>query len=183
MKKKIIIIASIILIAMVSYRTFVIVSEHRREVFNPMRDGIVLVETMVAHKKTDILREPLFIKNNTALVSRARINKFRPNQRIGSGRIVSVSNRIDLDSGMHIIRTNGVSNGMQFAESSYNGFFIPTAQISNSKIMVIENGIATQRSVTVVNRDARWSVISGGINEGDIIVLSMVEQGTKVRYK
>jgi hypothetical protein len=175
MKKLIYILIGIILCTWVGYRINVIYTESQREVFNTARMQAVPVETMIARSESGVLKEPLYIKNNRAYVSGARVRKFGVGQRVGGGHIISVASKLDLDTGMHLIRTIDVADGEQFAEQKYTGFFIPIAAVHNDKVMVAEDGIATTRDVKIINQDSENVLISTGLNDGDIIVLSKVE--------
>ncbi|MCL2748940.1 MAG: hypothetical protein FWE50_02590 [Alphaproteobacteria bacterium] len=181
MKKYIYILLSIIIAAWVGYRVYAIYSESQREVFNAARVSEKTVETMVAHEEMGVLKEPLFIKDNRAFVSHSRIRKFGVGQRIGAGHIISVSSKLDLDTGMYLIKTANVEDGEQFAEAKYTGFFIPIYAVTDSTVMVLENGIVALREVKIMNQDAEWILVSHGLNDGDIVVLSKVEAGTRVQ--
>jgi hypothetical protein len=177
MKKLIYILIGITLCVWVGYRIHSISRESNREVFNAARVQAVPVETMVARAESGVLREPLFIKNNRAYVSAARVRKFGVGQYVGAGHIISVAGKIDLDTGMYLIRTIGANDGEQFALQKYTGFFIPLSAVNNGTVMVVENGIATSRNVKVINQDSENVLISTGLNDGDIIVLSKVGEG------
>ncbi|MDR1361431.1 MAG: hypothetical protein LBJ18_04005 [Rickettsiales bacterium] len=180
MKKIIYILVAAALCAVIGYRVYSIHEENQRAVFNAARMEAAPVETIVMREKMDSLKEPLFIKNNTAKVSSARVYRFGIGQHIGTGRIISVSTKIDLDSGMHIIKTSGAGNGLQFAESHWTGFFVPVSAIQNNSVMIMENGTAVKREVKVANRDAVQAFISRGLRDGDIVILSTVAEGAKV---
>jgi hypothetical protein len=183
-KKLVYILCTVVLVGLIVFRIYMINSESSRQVFNPMRAQLengATVAKLSVEKKTGILQEPLFIKNNTAFVSSTRINKFKVGQRVDHGKIVSVSNQIDLDSGLFRIKTSGVGDGAHFAELKYTGFFVPAFAIKENNLMVIENGIAQKRSVKITDQDSENAVVSYGLSDNDIIILSQIEDGEKVR--
>jgi len=183
-KKLIYILCTVFLVVLIAFRIHVISSESARKVFNPSRvelESGAPVAKLEVEKKTGVLNEPLFIKNNTAFVSSVRVNKFKVGQRVDNGKIISVSNQIDLDSGLFKIKTSGVVNGSNFAELKYVGFFVPAYAIKESNVMVAENGIAHKRAVNVIDQDSENAVISSGLSDGDIVILSQVDEGEKVR--
>jgi hypothetical protein len=180
MKKILYILCAVALIGMVGFRIYSIYSESRREVFNAARVEALPVETMIAREQSGTLREPLFIKNNRALVSGSRVRKFGVGQKIGDGHIIGMSNKLDLDTGMYVIKTAGAADGEQFVESKYTGFFIPIYAVKNDSVMVNENGVATVRPVKIINQDSENVLIQRGLSEGDAVILSKVEEGTLV---
>lgn len=180
-KKLIYILIGCALIFWIGFRINSIYQESKRTVFNAARAAAVPVMTMEIHKKSDVLREPLFVKNNRAFVSDARRVKFKSGQSIGNGRIIFVSNNLDLDTGMYLIKTSGVKDGEHFAQQKYNGFFIPITAIRNNKVMIAQDGIATEQTVQIKNQDAQNALIDSGLNDGDILILSHVDNGTKVQ--
>ena len=104
-KNKIYAIVVISIVAIFGYRFIRVYQEHRFEVFNIIRvnkDNGTPVEVLRMEKKNGVLYEPLTIKNNRAFVSGARINIFKPGQKSGNCKIVSVSHNIDLDTGMNV---------------------------------------------------------------------------------
>jgi len=181
MKKLIYILLAIIIAGWIGYRVYAIYSESQREVFNAARVEEKPVEVMIVREEMGVLREPLFIKNNRAFVSHQRVRKFGVGQRVGTGHIVSVANKLDLDTGMYLIKTTNVQDGEQFAEAKYTGFFVPIYAVSDGKVMVIEDGVAATREVKIMNQDSEWVLIFRGLNDGDIIILSKVEEGAKVQ--
>lgn len=168
------------------YRFVMVGIENRRYVFNPSRvaaENGLIVQTMDAKKMSGTLREPLTIKNNRALVSGARVALLKQGQKIGNGTIVSVASNIDLDTGMHRVTTRGVSDGLNYAEYQITGYFVPSYAIKQDTVYVMENGVAVARNVHVANSDAEQSVITSGLQDGDVIILSNVADGIKVKVK
>lgn len=173
-----------VLAGWVVFRFAAVVSENSRHVFNAARvaaDQGAPVEVITITRTDGILREPISVKNNRALVSGARVGKLHAGQKIGEGKITSVSRKIDYDTGMHIVRTSGVSDGLQFAEVPGHGFFIPVSAIENGTVMVVDNGVADIRTVTVSDQDATMAYITDGLNDGDKVILSNVKAGEKVK--
>ena len=173
-----------VLIGWVVFRFTAVASESARHVFNASRvaaDQGMPIEAIVVSNTNGVLREPIMVKNNRALVSGVRAAKLRSGQKIGDGKIVSVSSKIDYDTGMYVVRTSGVTDGMQFAEISGNGFYIPLIAVTDNTVMVIKDGIATPRSVTVADQDANTAHITSGLTNGDTVILSHVNAGNKVK--
>jgi hypothetical protein len=96
-----------------------------------------------AARTTDFLSEPLYVRNGRALVSTGRVGKFRVGQKVRgkTARIISVSNGIDLDTGMFVIRFSERISGSVFVEQKYTGFFLPLdAEIpEHAKIVAKDN--------------------------------------------
>jgi hypothetical protein len=180
MKKWSLSLIAVVCVGWIGYRVGAIYSESRREVFNVARMEARPVSFIVVREETKALREPLFIKNNRAFVSGARVGKFGAGQSIGGGRIVSVSGRLDLDTGMYLIRTSGAADGEHLAERKYAGFFVPVHAVRGGRVMVAENGAAAAREVDIINRDSENVLIRRGLADGDIVVLSRVEEGDKL---
>lgn len=184
MKRFFTILLIAVLVGWVIFRFAAVASENSRHVFNAARVAIdqgTPIEAITVSRTDGVLREPIAVKNNRALVSGARVEKLRAGQKIGDGKIVSVSRNIDYDTGMHVVRTSGVSDGLQFAEISGNGYYVPVSAIENGVVMVVDGDVAEARHVTVAAQDASVAYITGGLNNGDRVILSHVNPGTKVR--
>ena len=183
-KKRIYVAMLLLVVLWFVYRFVMVGIENRRFVFNPSRaaaeNGLV-VDTLNATKTTGTLREPLTVKNNRALVSGARVKLLKPGQKIGNGTITSVSSNIDLDTGMHRVTTRGVSDGLNYAEYQISGYFVPSYAIRQDTIYVMENGTAVAHPVRVALSDSETSVVTAGLRDGDVIILSNVTAGTKVQ--
>lgn len=185
-KKRIYMAMLALLVLWFVYRFVMVGIEKRRYVFNPARvasESGLVIETMDAKKTTGTLREPLTVKNNRALVAGARVGVLKSGQKIGDGKIVSVASGIDYDTGMHTVRTSGVSDGLNYAEYQVSGYFVPSYAIKQDTVYVMENGTAVARPVHVANSDAEQSVITSGLQDGDVIILSNVADGIKVKVK
>lgn len=185
-RKLVYIVCAAILLGWVIFRFAAVASENSLYVFNASRvaaDVGAPIQAVEVYKKTDVLKEPISVKNNRAYVSGSRVDKFSAGQNIGDGKIVSVSANIDLDSGMHVIRTRGVSDGLQYAEFVGNGYFIPAYAVNNESVFVIEDGKAVLRDVKVVRQDSETAFISEGLSDGDKVILSKVKAGDKVQAK
>lgn len=172
------------LVGWVIFRFAAIGAENALYVFNPARNAIdsgapVYVQEISTTLGT--LYEPVAVKNNTAYVSGARAANLRPGQKIGDGKIVSVSKNIDFDTGMYRVRTSGVSDGLQYAQFSADGHFVPVYAVENGTVMVVRDGYASVRNVTVSRQDAENAYITSGLSDGDIVILSKVADGTKVQ--
>ena len=181
------IIYTTIVIAVVcifGYRFYTVAQEHGFQVFNVVRNNLdngTPVETITMTKTNGILYEPLTIKNNTAFISGARLNIFKPGQKSGNCKIVSVSYKIDLDSGMHIIKTSGCKNDLQYIEKEKFGFYVPVSAISGNTVYIANNGVAEIRTITIEDRDAQNALIKSGVQEGDVLILSKVTNNEKIK--
>lgn len=185
--KKIIFICCIVaLIFWIGYRICAIIGINNRFVFNATRDALengTPVVVMTAINQSGVLREPLSVKNNTALVSGMRVGLFRVGQHVGNGEIKSVSSKIDYDSGMYVIKTRNVPDGLQHAEYRRNGYFVPVYAINNSHIFVVNDNVATLRNVVIARQDSEMALITQGLYDGDLIILSRVESGEKIKIQ
>ncbi|MBR5153529.1 MAG: hypothetical protein IKW57_01925 [Alphaproteobacteria bacterium] len=183
--KHILYVALVVLLAgWVIFRFAAVASENARYVFNASRvaadQGMpVVVEHM--HAGAGTLYEPLSVQNNRAYVSAERASKLHAGQRVGDGKIVSVSNRIDYDTGMYVVRTSGVSNGLQMAEFTANGYFVPLYAVNNNSVFVMVDDYAVSRPVDIARRDSETAYITSGLSDGDIVILSSVNAGDKVQ--
>ncbi len=185
-KKLVYIILVAMLIGWVVFRFAAIGSENARYVFNASRvaaDTGAPIEYIEMRQSSHVLYEPISVKNNRAYVSGALAKKLRPGQVIGDGIISSVSSKIDLDTGMYVVRTRGVSDGLQYAQFHVYGMVIPLHAISNGTVLVADNGIATVRDVMIASQDSENAYITSGLNAGDIVILSRVNADTKVNIQ
>lgn len=176
----------ITLIGWVIFRFAAVASENARYVFNASRvaaDQGAPIETLVVTNETGVLYEPLAVKNNRAYVSGARADKFRAGQKVGNGKIVSVSKNIDLDTGMIVVRTSGVDDGLHFAEFSANGYFVPLYAIKNNTVYIVDKNTAVARNVDIKRQDSENAYIVSGLQDGDVVILSHVNAGDKVKVK
>jgi len=185
-KNKKIIYRTLVVLAvlLVGYRFYSVERENSFKVFNIIRNNMkngTPVEVIKMEKTNGVLLEPLTIKNNRAYVSGARISVFKPGQKIGDCKIVSVSQNIDLDTGMHIIRTAKCKDGLQYVEKEKNGFYIPVSAIRGNIVYVIDNGVARAREIVIADRDAQNALIKSGISEEDIVILSNVTDNEKIK--
>lgn len=175
-----------LVVAVFVYRFWSVSNENNFEVFNIVRNNAqngVPVRVMEMQKTDGILYEPLTIKNNRAFVSGVRLSAFKVGQKVGNCKIVSVSHNIDLDTGMHVIRTSECADGLQYAENVKNGFYVPVSALNGNAVFVVENGIAQSREVVIENRDLENALIKSGINAGDVVILSSVQNGEKIKIE
>ncbi len=175
-----------ILAGWVVFRFAAVASENARYVFNASRvaaDVGLPIESVQIAMTDGILYEPLSVKNNRAYVTGNRASKLRAGQKIGAGKIVSVSKSLDLETGMFLVKTSGVSDGLHYAEFTANGYFVPLYAIADGTLYVSENGIATPRAVQVARQDSENAYITSGLNDGDIVILSHVNAGDKVKVQ
>ena len=170
----------------VIYRFASIAIEGHRDVFNAARmatdDGLP-VDVVVVNRARGDMYTPLAVKGNRAVVSASRINKFKVGDRIDNGAIESVSHSIDLDTGMYVIRTRGVSDGTHMVKSAHDGYFVPLYAVSGNSVMVVVDGKAARRDVVVSRTDADNALITSGLSDGDAVILSNVTDGQKVSIK
>jgi len=168
------------------YRFVMVAIESRMTVFNPFRDAEqngILVDTIVTEQKTDVIKTPLSVENNRAYVSAVHRRGLKVGQKIGGGEIVYVANQLDLDTGMYVVKTKNVDDGVVYTESECNGYFIPAYAVRDSVIMRAESGISVAVPVNIIANDSEFACVSGDVHDGDIIVLSKVEVGQKVNVQ
>jgi len=179
-------IVVILVVCAFAYRFFAVVQENNFDVFNIIRNNEANgtpVSVLGMKKRDGVLLEPLTIKNNRAYVSGARISLFKPGQKIGKCKIISVSHNIDLDTGMHVIKTSGCENGLQYAENVKNGFYVPVSALRGNAVYVVNNGVAELRKIVIENRDMNNALVKSGLNLGDLVILSNVKNGEKIKVK
>lgn len=183
MKKLIYLLCIVALGAVIAHRASNLASESRRQVFNITRaaaESGIPVDIVIARKKTDVLREPLHIKDGRAFVSAARVGKFKPGQKTSAGgSIISVSSRIDLNTGLYEIRASG-PGGNVFVEIEHAGIFLPVDAVRNGIAKVYRDGVARAKEVKLIASDSGQIVVTG-IVDGDAVILSDAEDGIKVR--
>ncbi|MBR3511111.1 MAG: hypothetical protein IKN73_03555 [Alphaproteobacteria bacterium] len=170
--------------ALFGYRFYAVSQENNFEVFNIIRDNMengLPVEVLNMEKTDGVLMEPLTVKNNTAYVSGARIKYFKSGQKMDNCKIVSVSSEIDLDSGMYVIKTDKCVDGLHYAENKKNGFYVPVSAIRGNSVYVVNNGVAQIRDIVIDNRDAQNVLIKSGLESGDIVILSNVQNNQKIK--
>lgn len=175
-----------ILLGWVIFRFAVIASENARFVYNASRVSADTGTPVMAIKMSNTsgtLYEPLAVKNNRAYVSASRASKLRAGQKVGDGKIVSVSSNIDYNTGMYVVHTSGVADGLQMAEFNADGHFVPLYAITDGTVYVIENGVAVARSVEIAHQDSENAYIKSGLKNGDVVILSSVRAGDKVQIK
>jgi len=184
MKKrtKIAIVVAIVA-ATISYRAVEITIENRRTVFNIDRVHAeigVPVDIIIAQNKTTYLREPVAVRGGRIHVSGGRVDKFRTGMRLSTGGTISaVGNRIDLATGMFIVRTNA-PDGNHFVLMRHTGVFVPIEIVQSGTIMINNNGVAEQINVNVIATDATHAVIRG-LSNGTEIIMTRVDAGTNIR--
>jgi len=178
----------LILVALVvgafAYRFSVIAKEGNTEVFNIIRNDLANgtpIETLKMNQTDGILYQPITIKNNRAYVSGARVDLFKSGQKIGGCKIVSVSQKLDLDTGMYVIKTDKCDDGLQYAENKKYGFYVPTSAVYGNVVYIADNGFARARQIEIAGRDANNVLIVSGINDGDVIILSHVKDNQKIQ--
>lgn len=183
-KKWIYILTIAALVFWILFRITMLVIQHNQTVFNISRDvaanGTPVV-TMTAQNSSGVLHEPITVEKNKAYVTGSRVGLFRAGQKVGGGKIASVSQNINLDTGMYVIKTTGVADGLQYVEYNRNGYFVPISAVVDSNVFVYENGVATLRKVIVAHSDADTALITQGLHDGDIVILSKVSADEKVR--
>ncbi len=175
-----------VLVLWVVFRFTMIGIENARSVYNAARvaqtDGVPVVVQQI-ERTSGVLREPIAVKSNRAYVASGRAHKFGAGQHVADGVIVSVSPDIDLDSGMHVVRTRGVADGLQYAEFRATGYFVPVYAVNNGVVMVVDGNIARARDIVVARQDAENALISSGLTDDDIVILTRVRDGEKIQVK
>ncbi len=183
MKKLIYIFCAIVVTALVAVRVSALGTEKHQYVFNAARialDTGFSIDSVIAQTTDDVLSVPIHINSNRGYIAHARLAEFAPGMKIGDGEIISVSDKIDLDTGLYIVRTRNVKNGLQMAEKRMSGIYIPVAAIIGDKVMVCDDGVARVRAITVIGADENNAVVAG-LNDGDVVILSHVSDGDKVK--
>lgn len=169
---------------LVIYRFVMFGLEQHKSVVNLTRDANQngAPVSVVEMQKTDgVIYEPLFINNNRGFVSMMRVGRFRAGQKItGGGAVVSVSQSIDLDTGMHVVHTRGAANGAHTVEIRENGFYVPTYAVHNGFVFVVRDGVAKSIPVSVVRSDLDNAMITGVAN-GDVVITSNITDGALVK--
>ena len=167
-----------------AYRFYSVAKESNFYVFNIARTNAVNgtpVAVLEMRKTNGILYEPITIKQNRAYVSGKRVGLFKAGQKIGDCKIVSVSKNIDLDTGMHVIKTSGCKDGLQYVENAKYGFYIPVSAIYGNIVYVADKGFARAVTIEIENRDTQNALIKSGIKSDDIVILSNVQNNQKIK--
>lgn len=184
LKKNVYTAVLVVLAGWFIFRFVMVAIESRMVLFNPVRDANkngVLVETVVADKKDGAINFPISIKNNRAYVSGRVRAKLRAGQKIAEGgTVANVSNNLDLDSGMYVVQTRGAVDGVNNVQIPCVGYFIPVYAVREGVVMLEKSGVAVSQRVDVAAQDSTFACISGGINNGDIVILSKVSNNQKV---
>jgi len=184
LKKNVYTAVLVVLVCWFVYRFVMVAIESRMVVFNPVRDANqngTLVETIVADRKDGVINFPIAVKNNRAYVSNRARSKLRVGHKIaGGGTVAYVSNSLDYDSGMYVVKTNGAKDGVNNVEIPCNGYFIPVYAVRDGAVMVEKLGVAKSVVVNLVNQDSKFACISGGLGDGDVVILSKVSENQKV---
>jgi len=168
------------------FRFVMVAMESKMNVFNPMRDETAngtLVEYVTAQKQTGTVAVPISVQNNRAFVSGARRAKLRVGQKVGDGVITYVSSSLDLDSGMYVVKTRDVNDGINNVEINFSCYFVPAFAVRDGVVMVAESGSAHARNVTVVATDSDVACVSDGISDGDKVIVSRISDGQKINIK
>lgn len=176
----------IIMFGWVIYRFGMVAYENRRYVFNTARvaaESGMPVTTMTVVKQNGKLLTPIAIRNNRGYVSAKDVSKFKAGQKIGAGKIASVSKNIDYNTGLHLVKTTGVNDGIGFVEFVANGYFVPLYAINDNSVMVSVDSIAQRRDVNIAGQDSENAYITSGLSDGDIVILSTVHAGQLVQIK
>jgi len=182
-KNIIYIIVVVLIVAAFGYRFYSVARENSFDVFNIARNNADKGTPVVVLKmrQTDgVLFEPITI-NNRAFVSGKRVNMFHAGQKVGNCKIVSVSKNIDLDTGMHVIRTSNCPNGLQYVENKKKGFYIPVSAIHGNIIYVKNGDVAQAVNIEIENQDMQNALVKSGVNKGDIVILSNVQNNQKIK--
>ena len=186
LKKWIYILSVCAIVFWICFRIVALILQHNQDVFNISRDISINgtpVLTMTAQNSSGVLHEPITVEKNKAYVTGNRVGLFRAGQKVGNGKITSVSQNINLDTGMYVIKTSNVENGLQYVEYTRNGYFVPVYAVVDDNVFVYENGVATLRKVIVAHSDADVALITQGLHDGDIVILSKVSSGERVRIE
>lgn len=182
-KKLYIYIVTIICVAFV-FRFVKVAIERYEKILCPQREFIEngkKVEVLEIKKQNNFIKVPLTIKNNIAYIPQNKLNLFFKNQKIeNGGEIVVVNKNLDLDTGMYILKTKNVTDGLNYALIYKDGIFIPTDSIDENKVYVKENNKAVVKNINIIMRDENIALIEG-LEEGDILIISKIQDGEKVK--
>jgi hypothetical protein len=165
-------------------RFYAVSQENNFDVFNIDRNNLehgLYVDVLEMEKTDGVLLEPLTIKNNRGFVSGARLKNFKSGQKIGNCKVISVSQNIDLDTGMHIVKTSGCADGLQYVEIKAKGFYVPVSAVHGNVVYIVDNGVARIREIIIENQDSQNALIKSGLNIGDIVILSDVQDNQKIK--
>ena len=183
-KNIIYLILCVFVVCLFGYRFYAVAKERNIDVFNIIRNDLengTPVETLKLEQTDGVLYEPLTVKNNRAYVSGARIGLFHPGQSLGTCKIISVSHNIDLDTGMHVIKTSKCSDGLLYAETKKLGFYIPVSAVHGDIVYVVDDTIARPKKIIISARDMKNVLVKSGLQDGDIIILSNVKDNQKIK--
>lgn len=167
-----------------AYRFYVVETERNANVFNIIRNNAsngTPVNVIEVSGQDGILHEPVNIKNNRAYVAGNRVGMFKVGQNVGDCKISYVSNNIDLDTGMYVIKTSKCTDGLRFIENKKHGFYVPVSAISGNYVYVVNGDVARKQEVVISGRDLQNAVIQSGLNNGDMVILSNVKDNQKIR--
>lgn len=169
---------------MFAYRFYVVEAERNANVFNIIRNNASTgtpVNVITVSGQDGFLHEPVNIRNNRAYVAGNRVGMFKVGQNVGNCKISYVSNNIDLDTGMYVIKTSKCEDGLRFIENKKHGFYVPVSAVSGNYVYVVNGGVAQKRDVVISGRDLQNVVIQSGLNDGDMVILSNVKDNQKIR--
>lgn len=169
---------------MFAYRFYVVEAERNANVFNIIRNNAstgMPVNVITVSGQDGFLHEPVNIRNNRAYVAGNRVGMFKVGQNVGNCKISYVSNNIDLDTGMYVIKTSKCEDGLRFIENKKHGFYVPVSAVSGNYVYVVNGGVAQKREVVISGRDLQNVVIQSGLNDGDMVILSNVKDNQKIR--
>ncbi|MBO7053424.1 MAG: hypothetical protein J6W27_03260 [Alphaproteobacteria bacterium] len=169
---------------MFAYRFYVVEAERNANVFNIIRNNASTgtpVNVITVSGQDGFLHEPVNIRNNRAYVAGNRVGMFKVGQNVGNCKISYVSNNIDLDTGMYVIKTSKCEDGLRFIENKKHGFYVPVSAVSGNYVYVVNGGVAQKREVVISGRDLQNVVIQSGLNDGDMVILSNVKDNQKIR--
>ena len=183
-KNVIYVVLCVLIVLAFGYRFYSVSRENSFEVFNIVRNNKssgTPVSVLEMQKNNGVLYEPITIKNNRAFVSGKRVNMFRAGQKIGNCKIVSVSQNIDLDTGMYIVKTSNCSDGLQYVENVKNGFYIPVSAIHGNIVYIVDGNVARGVNIEIENQDMQNALVKSGIQSGDVVILSDVQNNQKIK--
>jgi len=173
-----------IIVGWFAYRFIAVAYERNLHVVNVTRVNAEIgtpIRVMKVTSAKDFLNEPINVKNNRAYVSGARVRNFKVGQSLGECKIISVSNNIDLDSGMYVIKTSHCEDGLLYVQMPYSGLFVPSSAVFGNTVYVVNSGKAEARTIEIIDRDLQKVLIQSGITDGELLILSTVRDGQKVK--
>ena len=82
---------------------------------------------------------------------------------------------------MYVVKTSNCSNGLQYVENVKNDFYIPVSAIHGNTVYVVDGDVARGVNIEIENQDMQNALIKSGIQNGDVVILSDVQNNQKIK--